>query len=534
MQTNISQEDYQSLAVENQNLLSKIIELEQSKDSLQSRLDWLISQVFEKKSEKFYPDNGATPFPLFEQEELASDGKQPEIDIPAHKRKKRGKTKPLGDNTDSGLRFDDCVEIIVEDVYPEEIADLAPEEYEIIGKEISDRLASRVSKNFVHRRVFHKAKLKSSSEIVKSPVPAQVLERSYLSVSFLVDMLLDKCLYSLPLYRQHQRLKFDGFHLSRGMLTNNFINVCSPLSRIVDAQLFSVLLSRILAIDETPIKVGVNREKHKMKKGYIWPIYGEQNEIVYNYHQSRGAVVLKELLEDYQGTILSDGYSAYKSYVDGLKAAGLSESITQASCWVHARRTFVKLEKLRPVEYKQALKFIGALYKIESELDSKNASDIFSARQRRSLPVVDDYFNWLKSFSGKSVLATNKLLRQAINYSLEREESMRVFLKDPDLQLDTNHLEREIRPIAIGRKNWLFCWTEVGADSLCVAQSLIRTCLLQGINPREYLIDVLQRLALERHDDDDVSDLIPRLWKDTFADSSRLAPSQIVLDAVRT
>jgi len=95
--------------------------------------------------------------------------------------------------------------------------------------------------------VFHKAKLKSSSEIVKSPVPAQVLDRSYLSVSFLVDMLLDKCLYSIPLYRQHQRLKLDGFHLSRGTLTSNFINVCSALSRIVDAQLFSVMLSRILA-----------------------------------------------------------------------------------------------------------------------------------------------------------------------------------------------------------------------------------------------------------------------------------------------
>ena len=88
---------------------------------------------------------------------------------------------------------------------------------------------------------------------------------------------------------------------------------------------------------------------------------------------------------------------------------------------------------------------------------------------------VDEYFNWIQNNEGKTVIATCDVLRLALSYSLEREASMRVFLRDPTLQLDTNHLEREIRPIAIGRKNWLFCWTEVGAKSLCVYQSLIRT-----------------------------------------------------------
>jgi hypothetical protein len=143
-----------------------------------------------------------------------------------------------------------------------------------------------------------------------------------------------------------------------------------------------------------------------------------------------------------------------------------------------------------------------------------------------SLPAVDAYFSWLRDFNGKPILATNNKLRLAIKYSLEREESMRVFLRSPELQLDTNHLEQKIRPIAIGRKNWMFCWTEVGAESLCMAQSLVRTCLLQDVNPRQYLIDILQRLTLERSEDEDISDLIPRLWKEDFADKPILCPAQ--------
>ena len=102
---------------------------------------------------------------------------------------------------------------------------------------------------------------------------------------------------------------------------------------------------------------------------------------------------------------------------------------------------------------------------------------------------------------------------------------MRVFLRDPDLALDTNYLEREIRPIAIGRKNFMFCWSEVGAESLCTVQSLIRTCLLQGINPKVYLTDVIQRIAERNPDTDDISDLLPHIWRDEHLKSARNCPA---------
>ena len=276
-----------------------------------------------------------------------------------------------------------------------------------------------------------------------------------------------------------------------------------------------------MAIDESPIKVGVERAKHKMRQGYVWPIFGEHQEVVFKYYASRGAMVLSELLSDFKGVLLSDGFSAYKSYMKSVEA----NQVQHATCWTHARRKFVELENICPEQSSKALEIIAELYKIESGLGSKSnkSSELLFGRMTRSSQVVDRYFDWLKSFNGKSILATNSKLRLAIGYSLEREESMRVFLKNPDVSLDTNHVEREIRPIAIGRKNWLFCWSELGADSLCNAQSLIRTCLLQGVNPRDYLVDVLQRLTLDKPDD--LTTLLPRFWKENFAEKPKPCPS---------
>ena len=259
------------------------------------------------------------------------------------------------------------------------------------------------------------------------------------------------------------------------------------------------------------MKVGVDKIKHKMKQGYVWAMYGDKNELIYEYNQSRAAYVLKELLDIiFRGTLLTDGYRAYKCCIAGLEEAYIG---AHASCWVHARRKFVELEKSRPREYRVAIDLISKLYKIKSELRENNSSsaEVYSRRQQKSSKVVDEYFNWIRNYDGKTVIATCDVLRLALSYSLEREASMRVFLRDPKLQLDTNHLEREIRPIAIGRKNWLFYWTEVGAKSLCIFQSLIRTCLL---HPRHCLVDVLEEIAKSKGTIEDYSDFTPRLWKE--------------------
>ena len=510
---------YEELQSANQKL--QLIASEQSNKIilLEQQVGWLKNQMFGESSEKSH-QSPASLLPLFEQGVEEKEAEKQEVG--SYTRTPRGKKKELGDNQDSGLRFDDGIEIVSEDILPDEVKDLSPDEYEIIGEEISDTLGSRTSKNFIHRRRYLKVKLKNSESpaILKQEVSGKIFANSYLALSFIVDMFIDKCLYSIPLHRQHQRLKYEGIYLARSTLISNFIRYAQLLQPLMIPHQQSILLSRILAIDETPMKVGVERKKHKMKRGYIWPVMGDTEQIIYLYHNSRGARFLEQLLEGYCGTILSDGYSAYKSYVNKLVEDGFADAVTHATCWVHARRKFVKLGKQSPY-YKTAIGFFAELYQIEEGHKKSKGSERLTRRSSLSLEVVDRYFDWLRSFNGKAIFATNELLRKAVNYSLNREDSMRVFLRDPDLALDTNYLEREIRPIAIGRKNFMFCWSELGAESLCTVQSLIRTCLLQGLNPRVYLTDVIQRIAERNPETDDISDLLPHIWRDEHSENAR-------------
>ncbi len=174
-------------------------------------------------------------------------------------------------------------------------------------------------------------------------------------------------------------------------------------------------------------------------------------------------------------------------------------------------------EDIEPELTTRALEFIRRLYDEEAQLKTKSLDDTTQIEQRakRCKPIVDDFFAWLKQAIDERLLLPSNPFTEAAGYTLARETALRVFLEYPGVPIDTNHLEREIRPIALGRKNWLFCWTEVGAECVGIVQSLLATCRLQGIDPYTYLVDVLQRV--DDHPVADVATLTPRLWKKHFA-----------------
>jgi hypothetical protein len=271
-----------------------------------------------------------------------------------------------------------------------------------------------------------------------------------------------------------------------------------------------VLDSKALAMDETPIKAGI-KSKGKMKTGYFWPIYGDRNEVVFPFSESRSASVLNDLLGGYRGILISDGYVAYESYVKE------TNKNIHAQCWSHTRRQFLKAEAIEPELTDKALLYIRHLYEAEALLKPKLVDDAkrMELRAERCKPIVDEFFEWLKTTLETCVLLPSNPFTEAAGYALAREKQLQVFLEYPDVPIDTNHLEREIRPIALGRKNWLFCWTEIGAKYVGIFQSLLVTCRLQSVDPYAYLVDVLQRV--ERHPASDVATLTPRLWKERFA-----------------
>ena len=160
---------------------------------------------------------------------------------------------------------------------------------------------------------------------------------------------------------------------------------------------------------------------------------------------------------------------------------------------------------------------IAALYAVEATIRDQAMDEAATQtyRSRYALPAVDAFFAWLDEQRQCMGLLPSQPFTKALAYAAEREGALRVYLSDASVAIDTNHLERALRPIPMGRKNWMFCWTEVGAEHVGIIQSLICTCRIHGINPYTYLVDVLQRIAI--HPDSAVEQLTPRVWKTLFA-----------------
>jgi hypothetical protein len=248
-----------------------------------------------------------------------------------------------------------------------------------------------------------------------------------------------------------------------------------------------------------------------MKLGYFWPVYGDRDEVVFPFADTRSHMVVARTLKEFCGILLADGYEAYDRY------AAARQKVELAHCWVHTRRKFVESESVEPELSQKALDYIAALYQ-HDEVCKNLASDArLDYRQKHCAPIVDEFFEWLSEVQVERALLPTNLFTKAATYAIDRESSLRVFLEHPGVQMDTNHLEQAVRPIALGRKNWMFCWTEVGARQVGVLQSLLFTCRLHGLDAYTYLVDVLQRVQI--HPAKRVHELTPRLWPEHFADS---------------
>lgn len=487
--------------------------LREENAQLKKRIDWFNKQLFGQKSERRLAEvNPHQPSLLgAATEPTPAEGEKITV---TYERGKAPKQRDDGCVNDSGLRFGPDVPVQVIEQTPPELEGPDADQYEIISTKSTFRLAQQPASYVVQeyrRPVF---KRKGEEQPLPSPAPANVLEKSIADVSFLVGMLVDKFQYHLPLYRQHQRLTQAGVTLNRATLSNLCKRSIELLRPVAAAQLLSILHSRVLAMDETPIKAGKNGKSGagKMKQGYFWPLYGERDEVAFTYSASRGRAHIEKILKtDFTGTLLSDGYAAYARFAE--ENAG----ITHAQCWVHSRRYFIDAEEQEPQAVRYALDHIARLYKIEEEIaaSSLTGDKKRTYRLSHSKPVLDQFFQWCQVQIQRADLIPSNPLTRALGYVIQREHKLRVFLEDPDLPLDTNHLERALRPIPMGRKNWLFCWTELGAEHVGIIQSLITTCKLHDVNPYTYLTDVLLRVG--GHPAKEVADLTPRLWKEKFA-----------------
>ena len=501
----------------------KVVRLEREVESLQHQLEWFKRQLFGRKSEKRLPvESPHQPLltGLVDPESFASPPSPPTERITYERR--QAKRRDAGCVTDEGLRFDESVPVEVIELSAPQLLGPKAHEYEVIGHKTTHRLAQRPGSYVVLKYVRPVIKRRPTGALLTVPAPSALWEGSVADVSLVAGILEEKFTYHLPLYRQHQRLTNNGITLSRAVLTRWVHRAVELLRPIYDAQFENILRSRILAMDETPIKAGRERQG-KMRRGWLWPIYGDADEIAFTYSPSRARGHVTKCLGDFDGTLLCDGYSAYDHY------ARANLAVTYAQCWSHTRRLFERAEKVEPEAVAEALERIGVLYQVEEAIRQKklDREAKLAYRVEYARPGVEAFFEWCEAQCRRMDLVPSNPLSKAIAYAWERRAALSVYLSDPDLQIDTNHIERAIRPVAMGRKVWLFCWTEIGAERVGIIQSLLSTCRLHGVHPFTYLVDVLQRISI--HPMSAVEELTPRRWKTLFADN----PLRSDLDLIR-
>jgi hypothetical protein len=270
-----------------------------------------------------------------------------------------------------------------------------------------------------------------------------------------------------------------------------------------------LLASAKLAVDETPVPV-LDPGKGRTKKGYFWTMARDDRPwggtdlpaVAYTYAPGRGSMYGHALLANYRGIVQCDGYAAYKN-LD-------AERITLAFCWTHLRRKFYDIAKAgdAPIA-SEALDRIAALYAVEKEIRGFSAVERSAVRQEKSRPLVLAFHDWLGQSLARA--SARSPIAEAIRYGLNHWDGLVRFLDDGRIELDTNIVERAIRPIVLNRKNALFAGHDDGAANWACIASLIETCKLHGVNPQDYLADVLARLV-NLWPNDRIDELMPWEW----------------------
>jgi transposase len=368
----------------------------------------------------------------------------------------------------------------------------------LIGEETSQRLdviPAQFRVIVTHRPKY--ACRACEQAVVQAPAPERLIKGGLPTEAMVAYVLVAKYAWHLPLYRQAQMLLAQGLDIKRAILAFWVGYAAAELMPLYLRLREFILASSKIAVDETVVPV-LDPGRGRTKKGYFWAIARDDRPwsgpdppaVAYTYAPGRGAVHALKLLEHYRGIVQCDGYAAYKTIAD----ASCGEAITLAFCWAHLRRKFFDIAKdgSAPIA-SEALERIAALYAIEKTIRGRDAGERRAVRQDKSKPLVLALKAWfeqqLARVSGKSPIA------EAIRYALHHWDGLIRFLDDGRIELDTNAVERGIRPIVLNRKNALFAGHDQGAENWACIASLIETCKLHGVDPQAYFTDVLTKLV---------------------------------------
>lgn len=482
--------------------------------SLEDQLYWLRKKMFGKMSEKNLPlDPAVLGEPTLFDEPL-SDEERAELDAAVKKDEEEVSSliqvggferKPRKAIDTAGL------EVREEHIYPEVEN---REDYTELDPEVTDTLVLVPAQIYVRRTVRHKLVLKSNLQIKGperkafelAPLPAMPLPKCMASESLLADIILQKFFYHMPFYRVIQKYRELGVRISDSTMNDWYAATCERLKLLYDLLKREVLSRDYIQVDESTLPV-IDNEKHRAVKGYMWCARAvESSLVVFHYDMgSRSHETARKLLRGYRGTIQTDGYGAYDQFET-------DPHIQVLGCWAHARRKWSDALDEDRRTASEALSYINRLYHVENEAEEAGITGdaLKEKRQKESYPVILQFEKWMYETATRS--SKNSRIGKAIGYTLPLLPRLGRYVNDGRFRIDNNLVENAIRPLALGRKNFLFCGNHDAAARAAIVYSLVDSCKALDIDPREWLEDVLLRIPGNENSREALRELLPDKW----------------------
>ena len=379
-----------------------------------------------------------------------------------------------------------------------------------IGKDITEELECEPAHFFIRRYIRYKYAAKNGEGVKTGALPERVIDKGIPGVGLLSMILTDKYMDHLPLYRQKQRFARENIPIASSTIEGWVKQGLERLEPLYQQLKFDIKAKGYLQVDETSIKVLESDKKGATHLGWYWVYHSPLDGLVLmDYQPTRGSIAIKEMLATFKGYLQSDGYAVYEKI-------GRRTEVTPVACWAHARREFERaLDNDKPRASK-ALALIQQLYAVERKAKDTLLTDsqIKQLRLEESLPVINELGKWI--FAEMKNTLPKSQIGKAMHYAMERWDKLSAYLQDGNLHIDNNATENAIRPIALGRKNYLFAGSHDAAQRAAMIYSFFAICKKHEVNPYQWLKYALQNIMSINHKN--IRELYPQNFKKLFQD----------------
>ena len=500
------QSQYAELDTQHLELKSKYI-------TVSAELNELKRLIFGSKSERYVPSQADDQLSLFDAPPLEAEQPAPTTEEITYKRKKTEKKKPKRQALPAHL------ERIVEIIEPEVLGEGAQK----IGEEIAEKYEYTQAilrvKETRRPKYVHIHPQTTKKEITIAPAPKEAFPKSHLSTSLATHILVSKYVDHLPLNRQKEIFLRADVVMPTSTIAGWIASACKVLTPLYDLLVEQVRGSDYLQCDESTIKVKISKDEKKQRRkkicqstGYYWVAHTPIEKLaVFRYYPSRAARCAVDLLGDFQGVLQTDGYKVYDSI-------GQREHIIHVACMAHIRRYFEKALDTHPQAVEHCLKIIQSLYAIEKTLRQQQADreTIYQVRQEKAKPIMTQWKLWLEKKRDEiaPMVRKDNKLSIAIHYALGQWDKMNNYLSGGIILIDNNAIENKIRPLALGRKNYLFAGSHHAAQNGAMMYSFFASCKLNNVKPNQWLCHVFDTMPkVDSNNKDQLKKLLPNHLK---------------------